>query len=63
MRKVLSLVKSRLRERSNQDLVTYRELQVKLAGVPRYQAGFVTPGVGSCITWMRPPCFRHLMLS
>jgi FkbM family methyltransferase len=44
MRNVLSLVKSRLRERSNQDLVAYRELQVKLAGVPRYQAGFVTAG-------------------
>ncbi|HEU5459983.1 MAG TPA: hypothetical protein VFU83_05780, partial [Pyrinomonadaceae bacterium] len=44
MRKVLSLVKSRFRERSNQDLVTYRELQVKLAAVPRYQAGFVTAG-------------------
>ena len=42
MRKVLSLVKTRLRERSNQDLVTFRELQVKLAGVPRYQSGFVT---------------------
>ena len=41
---VLSLVKSRLRERSNQDLVTYRQLQVKLAGVPRYQSGFVTAG-------------------
>ena len=41
---VLSLVKSRLRERSNQDLVTYRQLQVKLAGVPRYQPGFVTAG-------------------
>src|SRR5687767_15025787 len=44
MRRVLSLVKSRLRERSNQDLVTYRELQGKLAGIPRYQAGFVTAG-------------------
>jgi FkbM family methyltransferase len=42
MRTVLSLVKSRLRERANQDLVTYRELQAKLAGVPRYQPGFVT---------------------
>jgi FkbM family methyltransferase len=44
MRSVLSLVKSRLRERSNQDLVTYRELQGKLAGMPRYQAGFVIAG-------------------
>ena len=44
MRKVLSLVKTRLRERSNQDLVTYRHLQVKLAGVPRYQPGVVTAG-------------------
>ena len=44
MRKVLSLVKTRLRERSNQDLVTYRQLQVKLAGVPRYQPGIVTAG-------------------
>ena len=44
MRKVLSLVKTRLRERSNQDLVTYRQLQVKLAGVPRYQPGMVTAG-------------------
>lgn len=44
MRNVLSLVKSRLRERSNQDLVAYRELQVTLAGVSRYQAGFVTAG-------------------
>ena len=44
MRTVLSLVKSRLRERANQDLVTYRELQAKLAGVPRYQPGFVTAG-------------------
>ena len=44
MRKVLSLVKTRLRERSNHDLVTYRQLQVKLARVPRYQPGFVTTG-------------------
>ena len=44
MRKVLSLVKTRLRERSNQDLVTYRQLQLKLAGVPRYQPGIVTAG-------------------
>jgi len=44
MRTVLSLVKSRLRERANQDLVTYRELQAKLAGVPRYQPGFVAAG-------------------
>ena len=44
MRKVLSLVKTRLRERSNHDLVTYRQLQVKLAGVPRYQPGVVTAG-------------------
>jgi len=44
MRKVLSLVKTRLRERSNHDLVTYRQLQVKLAGVPRYQPGFITAG-------------------
>ena len=44
MRKVLSLVKTRLRERSNQDLVAYRQLQMKLAGVPRYQPGFVTAG-------------------
>ena len=42
MRRVLSLVKTRLRERSNQDLVTYRQLQLKLAAVPRYQPGFVT---------------------
>jgi len=41
---VLSLVKSRLRERSNHDLVTFRQLQVKLSGVPRYQPGFVTAG-------------------
>ena len=44
MRNVLSVVKSRLRERANQDLVTYRELQAKLAGVPRYKPGFVTAG-------------------
>jgi FkbM family methyltransferase len=44
MRRVLSLVKNRLRERANQDLVTYRELQAKLAGVPRYHPGFVTAG-------------------
>jgi len=44
MRTVLSLVKSRLRERANQDLATYRELEAKLAGVPRYQPGFVTAG-------------------
>ena len=44
MRKVLSLVKNRLRERSNQDLVTFRELRAKLAGVPRYRPGFVTAG-------------------
>ncbi len=44
MRNVLSLVKSRLRERSNQDLVTYRQFQMKLAGVPRYQPGMVTAG-------------------
>ena len=44
MRKVLSLVKTRLRERSNQDLVTYRQLQEKLAGVSRYQPGFVNAG-------------------
>ena len=44
MRSVLSVVKSRLRERANQDLVTYRGLQAKLAGVPRYQPGFVTAG-------------------
>lgn len=44
MRKVLSLVKTKLRERSNQDLVTYRQLQVKLAGLPRYQPGMVTAG-------------------
>lgn len=44
MRNVLSLVKNRLRERSNQDLVAYRQLQVKLAGVPRYQPGVVTAG-------------------
>lgn len=44
MRSVLSLVRSRLRERSNQDLIAYRQLQVKLAGVPRYQPGVVTAG-------------------
>ena len=44
MRKVLSLVKNKLRERANQDLVTYRELQAKLAGVPRYKPGFVSAG-------------------
>ena len=44
MKKVLSLVKTRLRERSNHDLVTYRQLQVKLAGVPRYQPGVVDAG-------------------
>ena len=44
MRKVLSLVKTRLRERANHDLVIYRELQAKLAGVPRYQRGFVSAG-------------------
>ena len=44
MRKVLSVVKNRLRERASQDLVTYRELQAKLAGVPRYRSGFVTAG-------------------
>ena len=44
MRRVLSVVKNKLRERANQDLVTYRELQAKLAGVPRYQPGFVTAG-------------------
>jgi len=44
MRNVLSVVKNRLRERANQDLVTYRELQAKLAGVPRYQPGFVSAG-------------------
>ena len=42
MRNVLSLVKTRLRERANQDLVAYRQLRVKLAGVPRYQPGIVT---------------------
>ena len=41
---VLSVVKNRLRERANQNLVTYRELQAKLAGVPRYQPGFVSAG-------------------
>ena len=44
MRKVLSLVKTRLRERSNQDLITYRQLQMKLAGIPRYQPAFVSAG-------------------
>jgi FkbM family methyltransferase len=44
MRNVLSLVKSRLRRPSNQDLATYRQLQAKLAGVPRYQPGFVAAG-------------------
>ena len=44
MRNVLSVVKNRLRERANQDLVIYRELQTKLAGVPRYQPGFVSAG-------------------
>jgi FkbM family methyltransferase len=42
MRRVLSLVKTRLRERSNHDLVAYRQLQLKLAGVQRYQPGVVT---------------------
>ncbi|HJT28965.1 MAG TPA: FkbM family methyltransferase [Pyrinomonadaceae bacterium] len=44
MKKVLSLVKSRLRRPSNQDLATYRQLQAKLAGIPRYQPGFVNAG-------------------
>jgi len=44
MRSVLSVVRNRLRERANQDLTTYRELQAKLAGVPRYRPGFVTAG-------------------
>jgi len=44
MRRVLSLVKSRLRRPANQDLATYRQLQAKLAGLPRYQPGFVTAG-------------------
>ena len=44
MKKVLSLVKTKLQQRSNQDVVTYRQLQAKLAGVPRYQPGFVTAG-------------------
>jgi len=44
VRKVLSVVKNKLRERANQDLITYRELQARLAGVPRYRPGFVTAG-------------------
>ena len=44
MRRVLSVVRNRLRERANQDLATYRELETKLAGVPRYQPGFITAG-------------------
>ena len=44
MRNVLSVVRNRLRERANQDLATYRELETKLAGVPRYQPGFITAG-------------------
>jgi FkbM family methyltransferase len=44
MRKMLSLVKTRFRERSNLDAVTYRQLQAKLAGVPRYQPGSVNAG-------------------
>jgi FkbM family methyltransferase len=44
MKKVLSLVKSRLRRPSNQDLATYRQLQAKLAAIPRYQPGFVSAG-------------------
>lgn len=44
MRNVLSVVRNRLRERANQDLATYRELAGKLAGVPRYQPGFITAG-------------------
>ncbi|HET9713024.1 MAG TPA: FkbM family methyltransferase [Pyrinomonadaceae bacterium] len=44
MRNVLSVVKNRLRDRANRDLVTYRELQAKLAGVSRYQPGFVSAG-------------------
>lgn len=43
MRKVLSLVKTRLRP-SNRDVVTYRQLQARLAGVPRYRPGFVAGG-------------------
>jgi FkbM family methyltransferase len=33
-----------MRRRSNYDVVTYRQLQAKLAGVPRYQPGFVAAG-------------------
>jgi FkbM family methyltransferase len=44
MKKVLSLVKSRLRRPSNHDLVIYRQLQSRLAGIPRYQPGFVAAG-------------------
>ena len=44
MRRVLSLVKTRFRGRSNQDVFTYRQLQAKLARVPRYKPGFVTAG-------------------
>ena len=43
MKKVLTLVKTRLRP-SNRDVVTYRQLQARLAGVPRYQPGFVAAG-------------------
>ncbi len=41
---MLSLVKSRLRARFNQDLVTYRQFRLKLSGVPRYRPGFVAVG-------------------
>lgn len=44
MKRVLSLVKTGLRRRSNHDVATYRQLQAKLAGVPRYQPGFVAAG-------------------
>ena len=44
MRNVLSLVKTRMRRRSNSDVVTYRQLQARLAGVRRYQPGFVAAG-------------------
>jgi FkbM family methyltransferase len=44
MKNVLSLIKTRLQKSSNQDVVTYRQLQAKLAGVPRYQPGYVCAG-------------------
>jgi FkbM family methyltransferase len=44
MRNVLSRVKAKLTQPANPDAVVYRQLQAKLAGVPRYQPGFVSAG-------------------